>query len=252
MTVAQIIVSDVVSLRERGKYQGILGAVVAIANGVGPVIGGALATVSKDSWRWVFRLNLPLALFCTLLVVLCMPLKKVEGYWRVKLSKVDFFGTALTLAGSSLIILGLTWAGSEYALNSVQVISTIVCGFLVSISFLLWQQYGTNYPLIPLNIFKSKIVNEACITMFINGWLFVTQVYYIPTFYQLVYGYSAIKSASLLLPLTLVQTLSSTLSGLVVTCKNPTQQDICYLSISREQRKIISSVVHSETGFFKS
>lgn len=222
MTVAQIIVSDVVSLRERGKYQGILGAVVAIANGIGPVIGGALAAVSKDSWRWIFRLNLPMTVFCTLFVVFCMPLKKAEGHWKVKLAKVDFFGVALTLAGSTLIILGLTWAGAEYPWDSIQVIITIIFGILVSISFLLWQQYGTKYPLVPLYIFKSKIINGACITMFINGWLFVTQVYYIPTFYQLAYGYSAVKSASLLLPLTLVQTLSSTLSGLVVTCKTST------------------------------
>jgi MFS family permease len=228
MTVAQIIVSDVVSLRERGKYQGILGAVVAIANGIGPVIGGLLATASQDSWRWIFRLNLPLGMLCTLCVVLFMPLKKVEGSWKEKIGKIDFFGAALTLAGSTLLILGLTWAGAEYAWLSVQVILTIILGILISISFLLWQEYGTKYPLVPLYIFQSKIVNGACITMFINGWLFVTQIYYIPTFYQLAYNYSAIKSASLLLPLTLVQTLSSTLSGLIVTYRGRYRESIIF------------------------
>lgn len=67
-----------------------------------------------------------------------------------------------------------------------------------------------------MHIFKSKIVNGACLTMAINGWNFVMQVYYVPTFYQLVYGYSATKSGAMLLPITLVQTLSSTISGLVV------------------------------------
>ncbi|KAH9986978.1 major facilitator superfamily domain-containing protein [Xylariaceae sp. FL0662B] len=83
MTVAQLIVSDVVPLRERGKYQGILGAVVALANGIGPVIGGALSSQSEDSWRWIFRLNLPLTVLTTLCVVFIMPLKKVEGDWKV-------------------------------------------------------------------------------------------------------------------------------------------------------------------------
>ena len=67
-----------------------------------------------------------------------------------------------------------------------------------------------------VHIFKSRIVNGACITMAINGWNFVMQVYYIPSFYQLVYEYSATRAGAMLLPITLVQTVSSTLSGLVV------------------------------------
>ncbi|KAJ4998005.1 hypothetical protein K4K48_006034 [Colletotrichum sp. SAR 10_66] len=69
---------------------------------------------------------------------------------------------------------------------------------------------------IAMHIFKSKIVNGACITMAINGWNFVVQVYYIPAFYQLAYNYSATKAGAMLLPVTLTQTLFSTLSGLVV------------------------------------
>ncbi|KAL7624932.1 hypothetical protein AAE478_004146 [Parahypoxylon ruwenzoriense] len=216
MTVAQLIVSDIVPLRQRGKYQGILGAVVALANGIGPVIGGALSSLSEDSWRWIFRLNLPLTLLTTFCVIFIMPLKKVEGDWRMKLKAVDFIGIALTLAGMSVFMLGLTWGGSEYPWRSTPVITTLVFGFVLSIAFVLWQWRGPRYPLVPLHIFKSKIVNGACLTMAINGWNFVVQVYYIPTFYQLAYGYSATKAGAMLLPITLVQTLSSTLSGLVV------------------------------------
>jgi hypothetical protein len=58
-----------------------------------------------------------------------------------------------------------------------------------------------------VHIFKFRMVNGACLTMAINGWLFLTQIYYIPTFYQLAYGYSAIRAGALLLPLTLVQSM---------------------------------------------
>ncbi|RDW85410.1 MFS drug transporter-1 [Coleophoma crateriformis] len=228
MTVAQIIVSDVVSLRDRGKYQGILGAVVAIANGIGPIIGGALAGISTQSWRWIFRLNMPMTVITTICVVFFMPLKKVEGSWREKIAKVDFFGCGLTLAGSTLFILGLTWGGVDYAWDSAQVLSTIILGIAATAAFVLWQGYGTSFPLVPLHIFRSRMVNGACITMFINGWNFVVQVYYIPTFYQLAYGYSAVYSATLLLPLTLIQTLSSTLSGLIVTWRGRYRESILF------------------------
>ncbi|KAI1283513.1 major facilitator superfamily domain-containing protein [Xylaria sp. FL0933] len=216
MTVAQLIVSDVVPLRERGKYQGILGAVVAIANGIGPVIGGALSSASKDGWRNIFRLSLPLSALTTLCVIFFMPLKKVEGDWKLKLKAVDFIGIALTLAGTTIFLLGLTWGGVDYPWNSAHVIAALVVGFVVCVVFVLWQWKGAKYPLIPLHVFKSRIVNGACLTMAINGWNFVVQVYYIPTFYQLAYGYSATRAGALLLPVTLVQTASSTLSGLIV------------------------------------
>ncbi|KAI4705792.1 hypothetical protein J4E81_000677 [Alternaria sp. BMP 2799] len=216
MTVAQMIVSDIVPLRERGKYQGILGSVVALANGIGPVIGGALASQSHDSWRWIFRLNLFLCVLTTGSVMFFMPLRKVNGSWKRKLAAIDFFGAFLALAGSALLVLALTWAGGEYAWGSAHVIATLVVGIAVSAIFVAWQWKGTSVPLIPMTIFTSKVVNGAALTMFVNGWNFLVQVYYIPSFYQLVYGYSAVKSGALLLPITLTQTLFSTLSGLIV------------------------------------
>ncbi|KAI9044278.1 putative MFS drug transporter [Aspergillus affinis] len=216
MTVAQMIVSDVVPLRERGKYQGILGAVVALANGIGPVIGGALASINEDSWRWIFRLNLPLAAITTLSVLFFMPLRKVTGDWKVKLKAIDFFGVVLALGGTAVLLLGLTWGGGEYPWQSAHVITTLVVGFAICVAFVLWQWKGTSVPLVPMRIFTSRIVNGACLTMFVNGWNFLVQVYYIPTFYQLVFEYSTVKAGAMLLPITLMQTVSSTVSGLVV------------------------------------
>ncbi|KAJ4992365.1 MFS drug transporter [Stagonosporopsis vannaccii] len=216
MTVAQLIVSDIVPLRERGKYQGILGSVVALANGIGPVIGGALASQGHESWRWIFRLNLFVSVFTTACVYFFMPLKKVSGSWKQKLTAIDFFGVVLALSGSALLVLALTWAGGEYAWGSAHVIATLVLGIVGMLCFLLWQWKGTKVPLVTMDIFTSKVVNGALLTMFINGWNFLVQIYYIPSFYQLVYGYSAVKSGALLLPITLTQTLFSTLSGLVV------------------------------------
>ncbi|PWN99155.1 multidrug resistance protein fnx1, partial [Tilletiopsis washingtonensis] len=217
MTIAQIIVSDVVSLRQRGKYQGILGAVVALANGIGPVIGGALASTS--TWRNIFRLMLPLSFLGGVAVWFFMPLKPVEGDWRQKSRAIDWLGAFLSFAAALLLVLGFTWA-SEYAWDDTHVLGPLLAGLATSLAFVLWQGYGCSAErpaLMPLGIFKSGVVCGACITQTINGWLFVTQVYMIPQFYQLAYGYSATRAGSLLLPLTVVQTAASTLSGLLIT-----------------------------------
>ncbi|KAK1466427.1 MFS drug transporter [Colletotrichum cuscutae] len=216
MTVAQMIVSDVVPLRERGKYQGILGAVTALANGIGPVIGGTLSSKGGDSWRWIFRLNLPLTALSAGCALFFMPLRKVEGDWKVKTRAIDFVGIFLALAGTTSLMLGLTWGGGEYPWASAAVLTTLIVGAFICVVFVLWQWKGPKYPLVPLDIFRARMTIGACITMAINGWNFVVQVYYIPTFYQLVYNYGATRSGVMLLPITLVQTASSTLSGLIV------------------------------------
>ncbi|KAJ4377312.1 hypothetical protein N0V83_000137 [Neocucurbitaria cava] len=145
-----------------------------------------------------------------------MPLRKVYGDWKKKVAAIDFFGAFLALAGSALLVLALTWAGGEYAWSSPHVIASLITGIVVSSCFLLWQWKGTTVPLVPMEIFRSKIVLGATLTMFVNGWNFLVQVYYIPSSYQLIYGYSAVKSGALLLPVTLTQTLFSTLSGIVI------------------------------------
>ncbi|KAJ6560968.1 major facilitator superfamily domain-containing protein [Mycena sp. CBHHK59/15] len=212
-TVAQIIVSDVVSLRERGKYQGILGTSVAIAYGVG--------LSSAGYSRWIFWLTLPLTALSAVAVYFFMPLKTVDGDWRQqplrKLQKVDFVGALLILLASTLLVLSLTWASGSYQWQDPHVFATLIVGCFLCVAFVIWEWRIPTFPVIPLYIFKHRIVVGAGITQTINGFLAVVQVFYLPTFYQLAYGYSPVKSGLLVLPLTLVQTFTSTASRLIVT-----------------------------------
>lgn len=138
-------------------------------------------------------------------VLFFMPLREMEGEWRVKIGAIDFVGVMLALTGTAVLLLGLNWGGGEYAWNSVHVVVTLVGGFVVSMMFGLWQWNGARAPLVPVHIFQGRIVNGTCLTMFANGWNFLVQVYYIPTFYQPVFGYSTVKAGAMLLPITLMQ-----------------------------------------------
>lgn len=132
---------------------------------------------------------------------------------------IDFVGVLLALGGTSVFLLGLTWDGGKYPWDSVHVIVTLVIGFAVSVSFVAWQWKGARVPLIPLHIFAGRIVNGASLAMFINGWNNLVQIYYIPTFYQLVFEYSTVKAAAMLLPITLLQSeLTHSHGRLILTC----------------------------------
>lgn len=120
-----ITVSDVVSLQKRGRYQGILGMVVATANSIGPLIGGVFT--EKVSWRWCFvspalgqsvhtqltknpqYINIPLTSIAIMIVTLVLPLKRVKGNAKAKLKQIDYLGCVIMLSSSLLILLPLSW-----------------------------------------------------------------------------------------------------------------------------------------------
>lgn len=116
--------------------------------------------------------------------------------------------------------LGLSWAGGSYAWSDAHVLAPLIIGVFFTLLFALWQWKGCTEarpPLLPLYIFHNRIVCGAAITQGINGWLLYVQMFFIPQSYQLVFGHSPIVAGALLLPLLCVQSLSSTLSGLVVS-----------------------------------
>ena len=101
-SVALIIISDITTLENRGKFQGILGAIIAVANGLGPFIGGAF--VEHLSWRWTFWIVPMLAIPAGLIIFFFLPLKYTSSNTKEKMKKVDFGGVVLNLAGVILIL----------------------------------------------------------------------------------------------------------------------------------------------------
>ncbi|KAG6907925.1 hypothetical protein DXG01_006855 [Tephrocybe rancida] len=155
ISMAQIVISDIVSLRERGKYQGIIGGVVALGYAIGPVIGGVLS--QKVSWRWCFWIDIPISFIAVCVVVFVLPLKPVQGNVRSKLLAVDYLGAGLTLVGCSLVILPLIWGGVTFPWKSAVVLAPLLSGFVVIVLFCLWEWKGAQLPIVPIGLGYSPL-----------------------------------------------------------------------------------------------
>lgn len=147
MTLAMIVTSDVVSLEKRGFYQGMLGGVVALANSMGPLIGGAFS--EKISWRWCFYINIPLSSIAILVVAFVLPFKKVTGDIRGKLAKIDYVGCFFMFTSAILILLALSWGGTAYAWSSAGSVAPLVIGAVLAVVFVVVEMKFARLPLIP-------------------------------------------------------------------------------------------------------
>ncbi|KAJ7834904.1 MFS general substrate transporter [Mycena olivaceomarginata] len=215
VSMSQIVISDIVSLRERGKYQGIISGVIAIGYCLGPVIGGAFA--QKLEWEWCFWVTIPVSFLGTCVVAFILPLKPVQGEIRSKLFAVDYVGTLLTLVGCTLFILPLIWGGVTFPWTSPLVLAPLLSAFVVVAIFCLWEWKGARLPIIPMYIFKHSTVTGVFIGMFINGFVFFSTLYYLPQFFQVALGYDPLHAGLFLIPFLVTQVFSSWGCGMLVS-----------------------------------
>ncbi|KAJ7934421.1 major facilitator superfamily domain-containing protein [Mycena leptocephala] len=183
---SQIVISDIVSLRERGKYQGIISGVIAIGYCLGPVIGGAFA--QKLEWEWCFWVTVPFSFLATCVVAFILPLKPVQGEIRSKLLAVDYVGTLLTLVGCTLFILPLIWGGVTFPWTSPMVLAPLLSAFVVVAIFCLWEWKGARLPIVPMVSYSSRRY---------------------PQFFQVALGYGPLHAGLFLIPFLVTQVFSS-------------------------------------------
>ncbi|KAH8880427.1 MFS general substrate transporter [Thozetella sp. PMI_491] len=210
-SLAMIIVSDITSFKDRGKYMGIIGAVVALANGIGPFIGGAL--VGSASWRWVFWLVPMLAAPAFITIYLFLPLKYDRGNYAEKVKKVDYGGIVLNLAAVLLILIPLSGAGITYAWNSPQLIAMITVGGVLAIAFVLYEWKVAPVPIMPLRLLQAPHCSWMYLQSLFGGACFYGNFFYMPIYFQSVHGYTPLQSGALILPLIVTTSMFSVMSG---------------------------------------
>ncbi|KAF9906802.1 hypothetical protein BX616_000621, partial [Lobosporangium transversale] len=215
ISLTMIIISDIVSLRERGKYQGIIGSMFGISAVIGPLLGGVLA--ENSSWRWAFYLNLPIGLVSTVALVFILKLPSVTGTRREKLRRIDFLGSLTIVTGIICVLLATNWGGNEYAWNSVQVIVPYCVGAFFLAIFLFVEAKFAIEPIMPFRLFKNQSVCAAYATSFFIGGAFMGAIFFCPLYFQLVMHETATKAGLQLLPLVGGMMIAGIGSGVLIS-----------------------------------
>jgi len=205
MALAMAIVADLVSPRERGRYQGYIQAVFALASVAGPLLGGFF--VDHLSWRWIFYVNLPIGVVALFVIstVLDLPAQPVRR-------TIDYLGAALLMAGVVSLLLITVWGGQEYAWDSPQIIGLAVAGPILLGAFLL-QERRAPEPVLPLRLFRDPVFDVSSAALFVATCSLFAATVFMPLFLQIVTGASATNSGLLLLPLMLGILVTSIGSG---------------------------------------
>ena len=203
------IIGDLVPPRERGRYQGMMAGVMAVAMVAGPLLGGFIT--DHLSWRWAFYVNLPLGGVALLVLVTSMHLPKYRTEHRI-----DWLGAGLLSVAITAIVLITTWGGNEYDWASPQILGLAALAAVAGVVFGFVERRAPE-PILPLSLFRNR--NFALISGigFLLGFTMFGAMNFLPLFQQTVQGASATGSGLLLLPLMFGMLVVSLVVGRLIT-----------------------------------
>ncbi|MFD0822024.1 MDR family MFS transporter, partial [Micromonospora zhanjiangensis] len=203
------IIGDLVPPRERGRYQGMIAGIMAIAMVAGPLVGGFIT--DHLSWRWAFYVNLPLGGLALLVLATTMHLPKYRTEHRI-----DWLGAGLLSVGITAMVLITTWGGNEYAWASWQILGLAGLALLSLVAFAFVERRAVE-PILPLNLFANRNFTLISLIGFLLGFAMFGAMNFLPLFQQTVQGASATNSGLLLLPLMFGMLVVSIVVGRTIT-----------------------------------
>jgi EmrB/QacA subfamily drug resistance transporter len=209
MVGAMAAVGDVVPPRDRGRYQGIFGAVFGLASVIGPLLGGLLTTAV--SWRAIFYVNLPIGVLAFGVLAVTLPSRQDHTHHRI-----DYLGATLLAAGLSAAVLLCTLGGTSYSWGSPTIIGLGVLAVVLLVSFVLVEQRASE-PVLPPHLFKNPVFSISSAIGLVVGFALFGSVTYLPLFLQVVLGATPTGSGLQILPLMGGLLITSIASGQIIS-----------------------------------
>lgn len=218
-----LVVCDLVPLRERGKYMGMIFGIGATVSALGPLVAGALTQAGPGAWRWIFWMNLPIGAVCMVVIALWLrvghPSREGDGVLGIgRLRRVDWVGTAIVVASTVAVLYGLAYGGGAKPWSDGGVIAGLATGLGGLVLFLVWEGSSwCTHPLAPLRLFSNRTSAAALFLTLTNSLLIFWVVFMFPVYFQAVLGASPQTSGLWLLPFALTFPAGAALSGSLMT-----------------------------------
>jgi EmrB/QacA subfamily drug resistance transporter len=211
MALTFVIIGDIVSPRERGKYQGYFGAVWGLSSVAGPLLGGFFsdhATIlGITGWRWIFYINLPFGILALVITSAVLHIPKVK-----REHKIDYFGALILVFAVSAVLLAVSVYGPEDGWTDSRTLTVFGLGLFLTLLFL-WQETRAKEPILPLRLFKNHTFSLTSALGFIIGAGMFGAIVMLPLYLQVVKGNSATSAGLKLIPLMLGIVSMSIFSG---------------------------------------
>jgi EmrB/QacA subfamily drug resistance transporter len=209
MTLSQTIIGDIIPPRQRGKYQGFMGAIFGLTSIAGPLLGGWIT--DHLGWRWLFFAGLPFGIVALVFIAKYLHLPHVQ-----RKAKIDYAGI-ITLTGALVtILLATSWGGTTFPWNSAEVIGLYIAG-AVFLGLFIPIELKAEEPVLPLRLFRNSIFTFSNIASLAVAMGMFGAIFYVPVYAQGVLGVNATTSGAIMIPMSAAMIVVGILVGLLIT-----------------------------------
>ncbi|KAK2738758.1 hypothetical protein FQN57_006926 [Myotisia sp. PD_48] len=214
LTLVNICVSDLFSMRSRSVYFGIIGMVWAIAGIIGPLIGGIMT--QYVTWRWCFYINLPVDGIAFFIIIFFLKIHTPKTPLMAGLRAIDWLGSLTVVGGTVMFLLGLEYGGHSHPWSSPVVLCLLVFGIFTLGLFVIIQWKIAHYPIMPMWLFTQRSTIAAYGTAFVHGALYTSGSYFLPLYFQAVLGETPVQSGVLFFPSVIAVSIISVSTGIFI------------------------------------